>query len=450
MTSPRLHFLAAACSLASIVSTRAHAFDFEATGSTIAVRPGRIEIADDPSASIAAPAQALTLAPAPILTVRDEALQLSTDKPAGFSKGTRLRAVNARDVNARGAFIPGSLTVRTAKDGGGELLKEGEDYLVDPQWAHLGLGPKSRVTAKDTVFASYTYSQLRMDTIQVDASGHLSLLPGQPHISAPVPPAAEPGQTAIAHIFVDYRSTGITRDHVYPILETSARAITATTPGRIPKTLAKLRAGEPVKIVCWGDSVTAGGNASKPANRYVDVFTAGLRERFPNAALDVQNISAGGSNSRQWLFPEKYPYHGLHGPENPARFERILEAKPDLVTIEFVNDAGLNAAGVEEVYGDILQRLAPLGSEVILITPHFTMWSMMGFQNMREPERRPYVLALRDFAGKHQVALADAAARWQHLAAEGLPYMTLLDNTINHPDDRGHRLFAEELWKCFQ
>jgi hypothetical protein len=78
------------------------------------------------------------------------------------------------------------------------------------------------------------------------------------------------------------------------------------------------------------------------------------------------------------------------------------------------------------------------------------MWRMMGFTSMREPERRPYVLALRDFADKHHIALADASARWQHLAQEGLPYLTLLDNTINHPDDRGHRLFAEELWKCFQ
>ena len=68
----------------------------------------------------------------------------------------------------------------------------------------------------------------------------------------------------------------------------------------------------------------------------------------------------------------------------------------------------------------------------------------------REPERRPCVLALRDFAEKHQLALADASARWEHLAKEGLPYLTLLDNTINHPDDRGHRLFAEELWKCFR
>jgi hypothetical protein len=35
----------------------------------------------------------------------------------------------------------------------------------------------------------------------------------------------------------------------------------------VPKTLAKLRAGEPVTIVTWGDSVTAGGDAHRATKR---------------------------------------------------------------------------------------------------------------------------------------------------------------------------------------
>jgi len=415
-------------------------------GNSVVVSQGKFETAG----RVIAVAQSATLpvAPAPVLRVSDEAQKLSEDKPAGWAKGTRLKACNARDVNACGSFVPGSLEIRREK--GGELLKEGEDYLVDPDWGHVGIGPKSRVTTQDTVFASYRYSLRRMDTVQVSADGHASLKQGEPHISSPVPPEPDPGCTAIAHLFVDHRATEVGPDAIYPITEDAAQAVTASTPGRIPKTLAKLAAGQPVTIVCWGDSVTAGGNASKPEFRYVDLFAAGLRERFPQAKIDVQNISAGGSNSRQWLYPEKFPYKNLHGPANPARFENVLHAKPDLVTIEFVNDAGLSPATVDETYSEILKRLEPTGAEVILITPHFTMWRMMGFKTMRESEKRPYVLALRDFAGKHNIALADASARWEHLWKEGLPYLTLLNNTINHPDDRGHRLFAEELWKCFR
>ena len=390
----------------------------------------------------------LPIEAAPIVNVVNEPLKLSVDKPAGYSKGTKLRGCNARDVNASGSLVQGSLEIRMTPNG--EVLKEGEDYLVDLEWAGVGIGPKSRVKPTDTVFASYRYSQQRMITVQVSGDGKASLKVGKPHISAPVPPEADAGQTVVAHVFVGYQATEVTPASIYPVMESAAQAKTASASGRIPKTLAKLKAGQPVTIVCLGDSVTVGGNASKPENRYVDVFAAGLRGKFPGAKIDVQNISAGGSNSTQWLDPEKHAYRGLHGAENPARFDRVVAAKPDLVTIEFVNDAGLNADGVAKNYGEIMKRLEPCGSEIILITPHFTMWKMMGFTSMREPEKRPYVLALRDFATKHQLGLADASARWEHLWKEGLPYLSLLDNTINHPDDRGHLLFAEEMWKCFE
>ncbi len=390
----------------------------------------------------------LAVAPAPVLTITDEPVKLSADKPAGWSKGTRLRACNARDVNACGSFVPGSLEIRRTQ--GGAPLKEGTDYLTDTAWAHVGIGTNSCVTIKDTVFASYRYSLLRMDTIQVSADGRATIKAGEPHISAPVPPEADAGCTAIAHVWVNYRDTEVKADQIYPIIETAAQAVTGSTSGRIPKTLAKLKAGGPVKIVCWGDSVTAGGNASKPELRYPDVFAAGLRERFPQAKIDMQNISAGGSNSRQWLYPDKFKYRGKPWQETGVTWQRIANAKPDLVTLEFVNDAGMTPAVVDEVYNDILKRVQSIGAELILITPHFTMWRMMGFKGMREVERRPYVLALREYSNKHNIALADATARWEHLWKEGLPYLTLLHNTINHPDDRGHRLFAEELWKCFR
>jgi lysophospholipase L1-like esterase len=420
--------------------------ELAAQAGTVVVAPGECELGGR-SVKVAA-ATTLPVAPGPIVSVtNDPPYRLSADKPQGFAKGTRLRGPNARDVNACGSLVPGSLELR-AQDGA--LLKPGEDYLLDAAWGHLGIGPHSRVTTNDAVTATYRYALLRMDTVQVSAAGKVSLKAGVAHISSPVPPAADDGCLALAHVFVNYRDTAVHQDQLHVIAETPAQAVTASTPGRIPKTLALLKAGQPVTIVCWGDSVTAGGNASTPDKRYVEVFAAGLRERFPQAQLTVTNISAGGSRSANWLFPEKFPYRTLRGAASPCQFQRILDAKPDLVTIEFVNDAGLTPAQVEETYSDILKRLRPLGAEVVLITPHYTMLKMMGFANMTEQDRRPYVLALRQFANKHNVGLADASARWEHLWKEGLPYVTLLNNTINHPDDRGHRLFAEELWKCFQ
>lgn len=440
LTPPLLAYVLA------IITAAAQPATFTAGDQVLQVLPGTVKV---PSGTLNITHGASLLVP-PVAerVVRDEPLRLSADKPAGFSKGTKLRGCNARDVNASGSLFPATLEIRRTP--GGERLKLGEDYLLEPEWAGVGVGPSGRVTPQDLVYASYRVSLLRLDTVQLSPAGTVTLKLGEPHISAPLPPTADAGHTAIAYLLRPYQATRVAQEDLFPILETGPQAVTGTTRGRIPKTLAKLRAGASVTIVCLGDSVTAGGNASKPEFRYVDVFAAGLRERFPKAQLNVQNISAGGSSSGQWLYPSERPYRGLRGDANPARFERVLEAKPDLLTIEFVNDAGLNAERLRAFYGDLLQRLEPLGTEVIFITPHFTMWKMMGFRHMREVERRPYVLELRKFTAERNLALADAAARWEHLWREGLPYLTLLDNTINHPDDRGHRLFAEELWKCFE
>lgn len=147
--------------------------------------------------------------------------------------------------------------------------------------------------------------------------------------------------------------------------------------------------------------------------RYTAVFHQMLEKKYPAAKITVEVIAVGGSNSRQWLWPDKHVH-----PTGQCDWQRIADARPNLVTLEFVNDAGLSPEMVDEVYGEILRRAKSLDAELLFITPHFTMPSMMGFASLRDQERRPYVLALRQFAKKHGVALADAAARWEHLAKE--------------------------------
>jgi hypothetical protein len=56
---------------------------------------------------------------------------------------------------------------------------------------------------------------------------------------------------------------------------------------------------------------------------------------------------------------------------------------------------------------------------------------------------------LRVFAAKHNVALADAARRYGRLWRQGIPYSTLMLNSINHPDARGIKIFADALMELF-
>ncbi|MBO7393945.1 MAG: SGNH/GDSL hydrolase family protein, partial [Abditibacteriota bacterium] len=106
---------------------------------------------------------------------------------------------------------------------------------------------------------------------------------------------------------------------------------------------------------------------------------------------------------------------------------------------------------LDEAYTDIKARMNRLGAEYILITPHFTTPYWMGFDDMRAAkENRSYVFYALDWAEKNGYGIADASSRWAHLGKEGIHYITFLGNTLNHPNDYGHKMFAEELMKCFK
>jgi hypothetical protein len=59
------------------------------------------------------------------------------------------------------------------------------------------------------------------------------------------------------------------------------------------------------------------------------------------------------------------------------------------------------------------------------------------------------VKGLRRFAAENHLALADASAEWCRLWRQGIPYITLEANSINHPDARGHKIFADVLINLF-
>ena len=75
----------------------------------------------------------------------------------------------------------------------------------------------------------------------------------------------------------------------------------------------------------------------------------------------------------------------------------------------------------------------------------------MGLSTQREIDNdpRPYVTGLRQFAAKRNVALADASLRYGRLWRQGIPYVTIMVNAINHPDARGMKIFADSLMALF-
>lgn len=389
----------------------------------------------------------LEVLPATLIRVRDEKydrLPLYNLSAAPWIRGERLRALITFETTAADMLVPESLVLKTGP-GDARRLEAGKDFAFEPRWATFGRLPDG-YPADTPVWVDYDLGRSRIDAILVDRKGRVTLRQGEPHNATPHPPAPREGELVLAHLWVPGRLPRLTADNLYPILEPAypEPPESASPPAAqlLPKTWAKLHDGTPLHILAWGDSVTAGGEASRVERRYQNRLVALLQQKFPKANIRLTTVGWGGRNSDSFL---KEP------PGAEFNFERaVIGPRPDLIVMEFVNDAYLTPEQVEERYSYLLRRFQEIGAEWIILTPHYVRPDWMGAPNLRvETDPRPYVAGLRRFAAKHRVALADASLRWGHLLKEGIPYITLLSNCINHPDDRGHALFAHSLMELF-
>ena len=415
------------------------------------IAPWSIEVgscaipADTGERTIAAPVR-IDVAPPEIIAVTDEEhprLAPFNPKAGGWMKGNRLAALITQECTATGLLSPGSLRVKP-EPGDAAPFMLGQDYDLEPFWATVGRLEDGAIKESQPVFLDYKYRPCRLDSIVLTAEGRMQLLPGEPGIGVVLPPDLPPEAMLLANIWVPGDAVALTQENLYPIdFRLAAEKPEPQAERLLPKTLAKLRAGEPVTIVAWGDSVTNGGGVNQDYELwYQNQFLKRLRERFPQTDITLHTAAWGGRGTRDYL-------------EAPAGGEKdfvrdVLERKPDLITIEFVNDAYLDEEGVCAHYKPFLDRMRAIGAEVVLITPHLVRPDWMKVDSMKfDADPRPYVAGLHRIAAGEHVAVADASKEWCRLWRRGIPYITLEANSINHPDERGHAIFADALMALF-
>jgi hypothetical protein len=395
--------------------------------------PWQVEVIDGPRRAV------VEIAPPEIHTVTAERYAKLPDfnfkTTAGWTKGQRLAGVIAAECTVQGALDPTSLIVRS----GETVYEKGRDYEADLAAGTVGRIPGGRIGAAQPVELHYRFVKQRIDSIVATAAGGIALRKGLAHVATPAPPAVEKGEWRLANVHVDGFGAALTPDALYPVLE-YAYPEAAGNPAatlQLPQTWAKLHSGEPLRILAWGDSVTTYG-------RYQSMFVERLRQQFPAARIELLTEAWGGRNTASYL---KEP------PGSPHNYrEKVLALRPHLIVSEFVNDAGLNEAQVEERYSRLLADFREIGAEWIILTPHYIRLDWMGFSRQKEIDEdpRPYVRGLRLFAARHGVALADGASRYGRLWRQGIPFLTLMENNINHPNLYGHSLFADALIALFR
>jgi lysophospholipase L1-like esterase len=369
--------------------------------------------------------------------------------PVWAGEGTVLRGLRSSDTASDGMLIADSLHIYTNNTGATAALQAGKDYGLDAVWAAIGRLPGGAIREGQPVFASYDYFQSRLDAVVQTRKNQIVIREGTPTNTLAEIPALQNGDKLLATIFVPGRIGKLSDDNLFPILETKYPEPQKTHPSqaevKVPKSLAKLRNGQPIRVLAWGDSVTDAGYLPHPeTQRWQIQFVTRLRQRFPKSKIELISEGWGGRTTTAFL---------AEPPGSPHNFkEKVLAAKPDLIISEFVNDAGLPIAQVRDVYPKLLQDFNAIGAEWIILTPHYVRPDWMGLTHQREIDNdpRPYVAYLREFASQNPVALADAAKRWGRLWRQGIPYTTLFMNSINHPDPRGMKIFADSLMEVFR
>ena len=389
--------------------------------------------------------------PPPLITVtaeRHASLPLFNPKAGGWVKGAQLHGVQAQETTTPGLLEADSFSLRAGPELGSAVFQGGKDYEIDPAWGTFGRTTNSVIKPDQPVFASYRHSQLRLDAVVLSRDGRIVPRPGEARAAAPLPPKIEEGERHLGNLWLPGRMTKLGPENLFPILESAYPEASKPDPSlaeqRLPRTMKKLRSGERLRLLAWGDSVTVGTYVPDwQRNRWQEQFVARLRQRFSKADIELVTEAWGGRSTSSYL---------SEPPGSPHNYrEKVLGAKPDLIVSEFVNDAGLNPPQVEERYGKLLADFQEVGAEWVILTPHYVRPDWMGLSREREidDDPRPYVAGLRQFVGRHPVALADASRRYGRLWRQGIPHNTLMLNSINHPDARGMKIFADALMELF-
>jgi len=424
-------------------------WQFDVVGSwEVEVRP--VERPDNEPGSEHGAGERLSLTPPDIVGVeqeRYEALPEFDPQAPGWKRGQRLFRVQSQETSAKGGLEPDSVTVCTGESADDELTR-GVDYELDADWSTVGRLPGSRLQPDQPVFINYRYGLSRIDSIVVAPGRELSIREGEPHICVPRPPTVARDERTLCNLWLPGRLPRLSPQHLFPILETRYPEGPAKSPAEaasyLPNASRKLRDGSPLHVLAWGDSVTdASYLEGAPEARWQNRFVERLRRAFPQSQIRLSTLAWGGHRSRSFVEePDGSPY---------SYREKLLDARPDLIVSEFVNDAYLGAPELEEQYGSYLTDFRRIGAEWIALTPHYVRPDWMGLDRESDIDDapRPYVKALRAFAARNHLPLADASKRWGRLWRQGIPYTTLLLNAINHPDERGMELFADALMEWF-
>ncbi len=197
----------------------------------------------------------------------------------------------------------------------------------------------------------------------------------------------------------------------------------------VERTRRDIESGADATIVCFGDSITAGYAVRRG---FPSFLLESLRQRFPDSKIEMINSGISGDTSQDGL----------------SRLDwAVLSYEPDLVTINFgINDCvlGLSLEEFEMNLVEMVRRIrAGPDSEILLLSS----------QPLESP---PYDQRVLDYyqtvervAKEMNVGFVDVYGAWMKRVRAGMPLDSLILPGLDHPNEAGYKIIAEELMSLF-
>jgi lysophospholipase L1-like esterase len=202
---------------------------------------------------------------------------------------------------------------------------------------------------------------------------------------------------------------------------------------QLPRTLARLTEKKGLKIVLLGDSISTGCNASGWAKvppfqpPYQDLLVKNLEATY-GGKVSLDNLAVGGTDTAWGL----------------ANISKVVDAAPDLVILAFgMNDsAGRSAQDYQANIRAMMDAVRKAKPEVEFILVA-TMLGNRDWITLHHDLFPQYRDALAQLCG-NGTALADMTSIWEEFLQRKKDW-DLTGNGVNHPNDFGHRVYAQVL-----
>lgn len=196
----------------------------------------------------------------------------------------------------------------------------------------------------------------------------------------------------------------------------------------VRKLKAALAGKEPVRVVCFGDSVTGVYYHTGGRRAYSEMLELALKRLYPKADVKVINAGISGHTTIDAL----------------NRIDAdVLAHKPQCVTVMFgLNDmTRVPIEDYEKNLSTIIAKCRGTGAEVFLCTPN----------SVAETPNRPiaklveYVAAIKRVGEREQAPVVDFYAAYETVREQDAFEWEMMMSDEIHPNMAGHKFFAEML-----